>query len=225
MTHEMIRWYERQRWPYAGDRQLAETYAEWLKEIPWRFFCTFTFAWPVSDPQARKVFSAYINRVERYLMCDVAYVRGDEKRFSGCGKPPSGRHFHVLLACVNSVWPWVLEKFWMDMAGKRSDNAGAKVERYDPALNGASYVMKLINETEGDWDFRNLHLFLPSVTLEPLNRRRRRNLRRHLARKELFRSAILSGSPVSPISGQIILRSEPQEQWNPEELEAMKRML
>jgi hypothetical protein len=30
------RWYERERWPYAADRKIAEEYAQWLKDVPWR---------------------------------------------------------------------------------------------------------------------------------------------------------------------------------------------
>jgi hypothetical protein len=38
---------------------------------------------------------------------------------------------------------------------------GALVLPYDPNLNGVSYVLKQINQPDGDWDFRKLHLFHP----------------------------------------------------------------
>jgi hypothetical protein len=176
------RWYDRKRWPYAGDRHVANEYATWLKLVPWKLFCTFTFAWKVSDPQAEKVFDEFINRLERHLKCDVAYVRGDEKRLSGCGKPASGRHFHVLMTCVAPVSPFFVEVLWMSMAGNRSDGAGAQVQAYDASLNGVSYVLKLINQVDGDWAFRKLHLVHPCVSVGTLNCRQRRNLRRHEAR-------------------------------------------
>ena len=84
--------------PYASNRALTREYAAWLERIPWQLYCTLTFAWRVSDPQALKTFNSYIDRLERALRSSVTYIRGDEKRFSGCGKPASGRHFHVVMA-------------------------------------------------------------------------------------------------------------------------------
>ncbi|HEY1678121.1 MAG TPA: hypothetical protein VGG04_10470, partial [Candidatus Sulfotelmatobacter sp.] len=61
--------------------KIQDVYADWVKQIDWKLFCTFTFAWRVSDPQARKTFDEFIDRLERSLRSDVCYVRGDEKRF------------------------------------------------------------------------------------------------------------------------------------------------
>ena len=71
------RWYERKWRPYREDRNKVEEYANWLKQVNWRLFCTFTFAWRVSDQQAKKTFADFINRLEKHLKCDVGYVRGD----------------------------------------------------------------------------------------------------------------------------------------------------
>jgi hypothetical protein len=180
------RWYERERWPYTADRNNADEYAQWLQQIPWQLFCTFTFAWRVSDPQANETFREFINRLERHLKYDVAYVRGDEKRFSGCGKAACARHYHVLLACAAPVSSAHVESLWMGMAGNRSDNAGAVVRPYDPNLNGASYVMKLINGVDGDWAFRNLHLFQPLPSEGTITKRMRRHLGRHRVRAQKF---------------------------------------
>src|SRR5712671_4141245 len=73
-------------------------YVAWLQPVPWQLFATFTFAWQVSDPQALKVFREFINRLERSARGPVVFVRGDEKRYSGCGMPGSPRHFHALLS-------------------------------------------------------------------------------------------------------------------------------
>jgi hypothetical protein len=190
-----VRWYERERLPYAVDRRVVKQYADWLNVVPWKLFCTFTFAWKVSDPQADKVFAEFINRVEKALRCDVGYVRGDEKRFSGCGKPACGRHFHALLTCAAPVSHLYIEAVWMSMAGNRSDCAGAKVEPYDPTKNGAAYVLKFVNQADGDWTFRKLHLFHSSVSLRKIDKRLRRSLRRHRAREKQFRSIAV----VSPV--------------------------
>ena len=67
------------------------------------------------------------------------------------------------------------------MAGTQSNGAGALVKSYDPNRNGASYVLKLMHEPEGDWDFGKLHLFFPMPSAEMLGKRMRRHLRRHPA--------------------------------------------
>jgi hypothetical protein len=176
-------WYERGHWPYASDQHAVKKYAEWVKLVPWQLFCTFTFAWKVSDQQADKTFIEFINRLESSLKCNIAYVRGDEKRFSGCGKPACGRHFHALLTSEIPLHQTIVECSWKSMAGKRSDDAGAKAEPYDPHRGGALYVVKSINDINGDWSFRKLHLFHPEArSLQFSNARLRRSLRRKHAR-------------------------------------------
>ena len=185
----IVRWYDRQNWPYASDRERLEQYAKWLKQIPWTFFCTLTFAWRVSDRQADQIFKEFIKRLESTLRCNVAYVRGDEKRLSGCGKSACARHFHALLACTTPVTPRYIEESWMAMAGNRSDGAGAEVKPYDGERKGVEYVLKFINQTEGDWDFHKLDLFLPHEETNAPNHATKRRLRRHRARQQQFASA------------------------------------
>jgi len=161
-------------------------YADWFKQVKWRFFGTFTFAWKVSDQQAKKDFNGFIDRLESLLKCDVGYVRGDEKRFSGCGKPASARHFHAILTCVAPASSEFIAELWMSMMGRRSNGAGALVLPYDPNLNGVSYVLKQINQPDGDWDFRKLHLFHPLAGEEKVTKRLRRYLRRHPALAQIL---------------------------------------
>jgi hypothetical protein len=176
-------WYHREHWPYASDQHTVEEYAAWLVKVPWQLFCTFTFARKVSDQQADKTFIEFINRLESSLKCNVAYVRGDEKRFSGCGKPACGRHFHALLTSEKPLPAAVVAFFWKSMFGKRSDDAGIQAEPYDSHQNGVSYVVKSINDIHGDWSFRKLRLVHPEArSLQTYNARFRRTLRRLHAR-------------------------------------------
>lgn len=167
-------------------------YASWLKQVPWMLIGTLTFCWRVSDRQAEKTFDEFINRLEHLMHCDIGYVRGDEKRYSGCGKPASARHFHVLFISAAPLNPAYVEALWMSMAGNRSDGAGALVKVYDSALPGVEYVLKLITQPEGDWKFRNLELFHPEAgSLPTPTLRFRRHLRRHKAR-QLKHAALIS---------------------------------
>jgi hypothetical protein len=159
-------------------------YVDWLRPVPWQLFCTFTFAWPVSDPQAGRVFAVFIDRLERFLRGPIIFVRGDEKRFSGCGKPGAPRHFHAVMTAHRRIDPCFVTDLWMSLAGRRQKGAGADVRIYDSSRPGLAYVLKFIDQPNGDWDLRNLDLFLPSADRESLNRRQRRRLARHKNRLE-----------------------------------------
>ena len=61
---EPVRFYDRELLPYLADKKTVEGYADFLKQFPWQLFCTFTFAWKVSDPQAVETFDNFIDRLE-----------------------------------------------------------------------------------------------------------------------------------------------------------------
>jgi hypothetical protein len=71
------------------------------------------------------------------------------------------------------------------MAGKQNDCA--VVVPFNPKRNGLAYVLKLINQPQGDWGFGKLHLALPGSCAK--NHRERRNLQRHQNRQTAFASA------------------------------------
>lgn len=157
-------------------------YAHWFGKVPWQLFGTLTFVWSVSDPQAVKVFDAFINLIERSLRCPITYLRGDEIRFSGCGKPAAPRHFHVLLAAAVPLDSKFIAKAWMRMAGFGANGEGAKVDAYDPKKNGIGYCLKLIFQPDGDWAFKNLDFYLCPPEAMNRNRRQRRRLLRNAQR-------------------------------------------
>jgi len=160
--------------------------ASWLKNAPWQVFCTYTFGWRLSDEKAEHSFRTYINWVERTIKADVSYVRGHEKRLSGCGKPACGRHFHAVMASAARLDTTLLEVLWREVAGNHGD--GANVRPYEPTRNGVQYVLKNMNQQHGDWSFRKLHLVLPGIGTEAKNHQERRNLQRHQARLNAFAS-------------------------------------
>jgi hypothetical protein len=184
---KLPRWYERDRWAYASDQQTTEAYATWFGAISWKLLGTFTFARRVSDQQAADLFSQFIDRLEHNYRSDIGCVRGDEKRFSGCGKPACGRHFHALLTSAAPITSEMVESVWTILAGHRNDGNAAMVVPFDPNKNGISYVLKFINQPDGDWAHRKLHLFHPEARkLQILNRRTGRHLTRHRAREREF---------------------------------------
>jgi hypothetical protein len=163
----------------AGDLGI---YVEWLQPIPWQLFCTFTFAWRVSDPQALRVFDGFVNRMERFVRGPIVFVRGDEKRYSGCGMPGAPRHFHAVLTAHRKLDRHWVADLWMSLGGRRENGAGADVRIYDPKLPGLAYILKFIDEPLGDWNFHNLDLLLTKQNEQGTNARRRRRHARHAAR-------------------------------------------
>jgi hypothetical protein len=160
--------------------EIARAYSKWVRPVNWQLFGTFTFPGVIyHDEWADQQFAEFINGLEEALKSDVCYIRADERRFSGCGKPACGLHYHALLASVVPMQPALVEWLWTSQVGERSEDAGAFVVPYNPIQGGVEYILKMINEPEGDWKLRNFHLFHPEArdSYKP-NARFRRNLRR-----------------------------------------------
>ena len=105
------------------ERQTVETaraYSKWVRAVPWQLFGTFTFPQkPLNDEWADKEFAEFINRLEASLKSDVCYIRADERRLSGCGRPECGLHFHALLTSVAPMHPALVEWLWTNQ-GRRA---------------------------------------------------------------------------------------------------------
>jgi hypothetical protein len=71
-------WYERDRWAYAKDKEKIDELADWIKQVAWKLFCTFTFGKRQFDEIADHTFKQFMNRLERCLKSDVGYIRGDD---------------------------------------------------------------------------------------------------------------------------------------------------
>ena len=164
------------------DTETVAAYAEWLGTIPWQLFATFTFAWRISDAQADEDFKAFINLLELENRSPIGFVRGDEKRRASCSVSESGRHYHVLLTSHLFLDQQMITRIWREYAGSGNSQDSARVDPYDAKLGGAEYCLKMINETEGDWKFRNLDLFLPGYEPAKSNTRSRRRAARNQGR-------------------------------------------
>lgn len=171
---------DEERWASERLKKRDRAYSNWVRMVPWQLFGTFTFPGVIyHDELAENDFTEFINRLEASLKSSVCYIRGDERRLSGCGKPSCGLHYHALLASAVPMRPALVEWLWVSQVGQRSGDAGAFVVPYNPIQRGAEYLMKMINEPEGDWKFRKLHLFNPEARQSyKSDARFRRNLRR-----------------------------------------------
>ena len=137
-----------------------------------------------------------MNRLERSVKSDVGYIRGDEMRFSGCGKPASGRHYHALFTSAAPLEPAFVESLWNTVAGNPIGEDGAKVEPYDAKKNEVHYVLKMVGQMHGNWKLGRLELFHPeSRGFQTVRKRLRRHLQRHKARQQQFASPQTRTSP------------------------------
>ncbi len=130
--------------PFLPQKATAD-YEHWLRPVPWQFFVTLTFAFQLSDAQANRIFLEYIDRIERHLRAPIAFVRGDEKKFSGCGKPGAPRHYHLVMTSTVPLSPDWMRSTWEAVAGRRSNGAGGDFRRYDPDRGGIRYVLKMMS--------------------------------------------------------------------------------
>jgi hypothetical protein len=192
------RWYEVM--PVRRDIENIQEYPDWLSRVSWKVYATFTFAWPVSDGQANRVFAAFINWLEYELGAPIAFVRGDEKRWSGCGMPASPRHFHVLMASTALLDPLRLVDRWRKFGGSgRLKFNGADYE-YDSAKvmddfdsrQKLEYSLKFVNQTDGDWAHRNLHYFASDVTSAGHRAKRRAARKARRANGTAVRGAVVA---------------------------------
>lgn len=170
--------------------RIIDGYYAFFNQIPWQVYGTFTFPKKETDQRADRTFCDFLRMLESHLRTALGYVRGDEKRIapSGLGKPPTGRHFHFVLASRAKLNPETIEYLWKCMVGNGSgfDSFGnpvlggyAKVRPYDPHRHGLEYCLKGLNYPNDFWDWRfsdNLYLFLPNVLVNSRMRRRRRRM-------------------------------------------------
>ena len=135
-----VNWMEQERRVFERRQQRDRAYSKWVRIVPWQLFGTFTFPGIVfNDESAFKDFAEFINRLEGSLKSDVAFIRGDERRLSGCGKPACGLHYRALLASIAPMHPGFVEWLWTSQVGQCSHDAGAFVVPYDPIRGGAEY--------------------------------------------------------------------------------------
>jgi hypothetical protein len=58
---------------------------------------------------ANQIFTQFIDQLEKWFKADIIFLRGDEKRFSGCCKPGCSYHFHVLMTSAVHLDPFFVE--------------------------------------------------------------------------------------------------------------------
>jgi hypothetical protein len=83
----------------------------------------------------------------------VGWVRADEQRWSGYGRPEIPLHYHALLKYQNVPAPEAVEAQWKSRAGD------AKVEVYGSGGGAAYYIAKMFPYEDTKYDLGGLERF------------------------------------------------------------------
>ena len=147
----------------AGDRVGVDAMAKWLRPVSWQVFCTFEFSRRVTVSQGKAIFRDYINDLERSLRTPLTFVVGQERRAASPSRSAAPLHFHALMTSQFTLPPDLLRAGWWSFAGRGKDGETADVQEYVRGARGEEYVLKFMNDVDGDWWCRNLGFFLPGM--------------------------------------------------------------
>jgi hypothetical protein len=160
-------WY--QRIP-AGDRDVIDAAARWLRPVKWQWFVTLTFPWNVRAETADRKLKQLINSLEKGLRASICFVAGKESKpkVNGMNVP---WHFQLLMTSHVPIPRQHIEFWWVKEAGEgkvsfvdgKSVPETVKVEPYNENEKGPEYCLKSMNDCFGDWLFRRLEHFHPGI--------------------------------------------------------------
>ena len=103
---------------------LVSAYGGFFHQWPWDHFATLTFARKQSQANCVRHWNEFIESLNCITRGRVGWIRSDEKRWSGCGRPDVPLHFQALLKYWKRPKPEVVEALWKARAGD------AQVEAY-----------------------------------------------------------------------------------------------
>ena len=123
---------------YSVDQSsLVSAYGDFFSSWPWDHYATLTFARQLSESTCLRHWDDFINSLGRLTHGHVAWVRADERRWSGLASPGIPLHFHCLLKYEHVPAPEAVAGLWKAKAGD------AKVEAYDCGGGAAWYIAKM----------------------------------------------------------------------------------
>jgi len=117
---------------------LVASYGAFLAQWPWDHYATLTFGRHLSESRCLAHWDEFIDSLGRLTRGRVAWVRADERRWSGYTSPRIPLHFHSLLKYQHVPEPEAVAALWKAKAGD------AKVEAYHSGGGAAWYVAKMV---------------------------------------------------------------------------------
>jgi hypothetical protein len=120
---------------YSADQSsLVSAYGQFFDTRPWDHCATLTFGRRLSETSCIRHWNDFISSLGRLTHGRVAWVRADERRWSGYASPEIPLHYHALLKYPNVPATEAV-------AGLRKATSGdARVEVYDGGGGAAFYI-------------------------------------------------------------------------------------
>jgi hypothetical protein len=129
-----------------GFDSVVNDYGTFIGGHPWDFIGTYRTR--KSHGSATLLLEVFFNRLRKSITCPIAWLAVLERCTSGLGLPAGALHWHFVMAAP----PQHRQALGRNAATLWSDHYGnAKVEAFDPQLNGSFYISKLA--AGGDFDF------------------------------------------------------------------------
>ena len=149
---------------YSVDQSsLVSAYGDFFGAWPWDHYATLTFARNLSDSTCLRHWDEFVDSLGRVTHGRVAWVRADERRWSGCASPEIPLHYHALLKYKHVPAADEVAGLWRSRAGD------AKVEAYNCGGGAAYYVAKMFPYEDTRYDLGGLeHFARPQKSDRPL---------------------------------------------------------
>ena len=139
---------------YSVDQSsLVSAYGSFFSSWPWDHYATLTFGRRLSESTYLRHWDDFINSLGRLTHGRVAWVRADERRWSGYASPEIPLHYHALLKYQNLPAPEAVASLWRLRAGD------AKVEAYNCGGGAAYYIAKMFPYEDTRYDIGGLEHF------------------------------------------------------------------
>jgi hypothetical protein len=137
----------------AQQIQLISSFGEFFSLWDWDQYATFTFGRHMSPSGSVRQWNDFVNALGRTSNGPVGWVRADEQRWSGYGRPAVPLHFHALLKYRNVPAPEAVAGLWKARAGD------AKVEVYRAGGGAGLYMAKMFPFKDSHYDLGGLGHF------------------------------------------------------------------
>jgi hypothetical protein len=137
----------------VNQSSLVSAYGDFFGGWPWDHYATLTFARQLSESTCIHHWDEFIDSLGRLTHGRVAWVRADERRWSGYASPEIPLHYHALLKYQNVPAPEAVAVLWKAKSGD------AKVEAYEHGGGAAWYIAKMFPYEGVNYDMGGLEHF------------------------------------------------------------------
>jgi len=144
----------------VSQSSVVSAYGDFFGAWPWDHYATFTFGRKLSDSTCLRHWDEFVDSLGRVTHGRVAWIRADERRWSGYASPEIPLHYHALLKYQHVPASEDVAGLWKARAGD------ARVELYDAGCGAAYYIAKMFPYGDARYDMGGLEHFGRSKDLD-----------------------------------------------------------